>query len=56
MNSNETLRNLTTVHAQMLSGILKNISETFPTKNFDMFYMENPLELAIQQWESQVRH
>jgi acyloxyacyl hydrolase len=42
MNTNATLRDLTTQHAQLLSSILKNISTTAVYKNFDVFYLDNP--------------
>lgn len=43
MSTNETLRALTTQYAQMLSGLVKNISESLTFKNFDMDYIDFPL-------------
>lgn len=38
-----TLSKLTTEYAMMLSGIVKNISETFKFNNFDMAYIDLPV-------------
>ena len=51
MNSNETLRNLTSAHARLLSSVLKNITETNTFKNFDVHYFDNPIMAAVKEWE-----
>mgnify|MGYP001794347493 CR=1 FL=1 len=53
MNTNETVRNLTSERASQLSEVLKNIAETRVAsyKNFDVFFFDCPLNPVLQ-----VRH
>ncbi len=44
MTSNATLSRLTTDYASMLSGIVKNISQTYKFNNFDTAYIDLPTE------------
>eukprot|EP00047_Mylnosiga_fluctuans_P002903 m.226476 g.226476 ORF g.226476 m.226476 type:complete len:702 (+) comp11429_c0_seq1:244-2349(+) len=53
MNSNATLRNITTERAQNLSSVLNKLSQTEKFANFDLYYTENPLGPAIEQWVAQ---
>ncbi len=46
----ETLRDFTTNYALMLSGIVKNITQTQKFKNFDMGYTDFPIINAINKW------
>lgn len=39
-----TVRQMTTDYAMMLSDIVKNVTITKKYKNFDMFYVDFPLE------------
>lgn len=48
MNSNETVRNKTSERAAQLSAVLKNVAETTKYKNFDVHYLDCPLEQAIR--------
>ncbi|EDQ91273.1 uncharacterized protein MONBRDRAFT_34989 [Monosiga brevicollis MX1] len=50
MNSNETLRALTTDHANLLSSVLENITKTQTFSNFDLHYFPNPLTEAIKEF------
>ncbi|KAL4234024.1 hypothetical protein ACF0H5_005678 [Mactra antiquata] len=53
MNTNETLRNLTTKRAMELSAALQEVvNTTGPYKNFKVYYNENPINKVIQQWEA----
>eukprot|EP00043_Microstomoeca_roanoka_P000402 m.27633 g.27633 ORF g.27633 m.27633 type:complete len:573 (-) comp10289_c1_seq1:105-1823(-) len=52
MNSNATLRNLTSEHAFLLSDVLKNITEDYTFNNFDTHYFPNPIGDAIKEWEA----
>ena len=38
-----TVRQLTTAYAQVLSGVIQNVTETHTYKNFDMLYTELPI-------------
>ena len=38
-----TERQMTTDYAQVLSNIIKNVTETHSYKHFDMFYTELPI-------------
>ncbi len=53
MNSNATLRDLTTQHAVLLSSVLQNITLTYKFKNFDVNYLPNPLQQVINEWVAQ---
>ena len=50
MNTNETVRNLTSERAFQLSAVLKNIGETRASAydNFDLFYFDSPLHQIIE--------
>ena len=50
MTSNETVRTLTERYAEMLSGLVKNVTETHKFKNFDMAYIDFPLVSMINKW------
>ena len=50
MTTNETLRDMTTNYAQMLSGLVKNVTLTQKFKNFDMAYTDFPIVTAINKW------
>ncbi|XP_060079937.1 acyloxyacyl hydrolase-like [Ylistrum balloti] len=49
MNTNETIRNMTTERAMQLSNVLKEVAQTQADKysNFKLAYMENPIFQAI---------
>nr|XP_006124124.1 acyloxyacyl hydrolase [Pelodiscus sinensis] len=50
MSSNETLRNLTSERALQLSNVLKEITTSETFANFDLFYMDFPLEKIADEW------
>lgn len=50
MTSNETVRSLTEKYAEMLSGLVENVTLTYKFKNFDMVYIDFPLEAMISKW------
>lgn len=50
LNSNETLRNLTSQRAANLSSVLQNIAATQTFKNFKVYYSPDPLAPALQIW------
>ncbi|XP_069112301.1 acyloxyacyl hydrolase-like isoform X1 [Argopecten irradians] len=62
LNTNETIRNMTTKRAMELSSVLKDVAKTEASKysNFKLDYMENPIfqaieefkKLGIQTWEA----
>jgi hypothetical protein len=47
MTTNATLRKYTTDYAEMLSGLVKNVSLTHKFKNFDMIYFDFPFDKGI---------
>ncbi|KAH3777124.1 hypothetical protein DPMN_178561 [Dreissena polymorpha] len=49
MNTNETLRDLTTQRANELSDVLVDISNN-TYKNFKLWYNTNPINTVIQEW------
>lgn len=53
MNSNETIRNLTTKRANQLSAVLKDIGnkQAKSFKNFNLYFADNPLFEVISKWE-----
>eukprot|EP00051_Salpingoeca_urceolata_P006995 m.92633 g.92633 ORF g.92633 m.92633 type:complete len:570 (+) comp15071_c0_seq6:2503-4212(+) len=51
MNSNATLRDVTTERAVELSAVLRNLTETLKPTNFDLHYFENPIGEALSRWE-----
>lgn len=52
MNTNETLRNLTTERANQLSAVLQDIAakDGGSYKNFKLYYNENPINKVINEW------
>jgi acyloxyacyl hydrolase len=52
LTTNATQRNLTVQYAHELSLIIKNISQSFKFKNFDMAYMDFPFDKVISRWEA----
>ncbi|XP_055891479.1 acyloxyacyl hydrolase-like isoform X1 [Biomphalaria glabrata] len=55
MNTNQTMRDLTTKRAQELSAVLSSISQTQKGRysNFDLYYLDNPINQAIKKWVAQ---
>lgn len=51
MNSNETIRNLTSERAAQLSAVLKNVAETMKYENLEVYYFDCPLEEVIRDWK-----
>uniref|UniRef100_H2ZEF6 Saposin B-type domain-containing protein n=1 Tax=Ciona savignyi TaxID=51511 RepID=H2ZEF6_CIOSA len=51
MNSNETLRNITSQRAQELSDQAKNIAETESFQNFTISYMDYSVRSFMDMWE-----
>lgn len=47
MTTNATLRKYTTDYAEMLSGLVKNVSLTHKYNNFDMHYFDFPFDSGI---------
>lgn len=50
LTTNATQRELTVKYAAELSLIIKNISQSFKFKNFDMAYMDFPFDEVIERW------
>jgi acyloxyacyl hydrolase len=50
MTTNDTVRFLTEQYAEMLSGLVKNVTETYTFKNFDMVYADFPFAKIIEKW------
>eukprot|EP00049_Salpingoeca_infusionum_P003096 m.63437 g.63437 ORF g.63437 m.63437 type:complete len:322 (-) comp11949_c0_seq2:272-1237(-) len=50
MNSNATIRNMTTDQANLLSDVLRNITLQNTYKNFDLHFFPNPILNAVKQW------
>lgn len=48
MNSNKTIRDLTSERAAQLSAVLKNVAETMKYENFDVYFFDCPLEEALR--------
>ncbi len=53
MTTNSSLRDRTTQYAMMLSGIVKNVSSTYKFKNFDMLYVDFPVDQVFKKWTDQ---
>ncbi|XP_052815063.1 acyloxyacyl hydrolase-like [Mya arenaria] len=55
MNTNQTLRDLTTQRANELSAVLEKIANTSAGnyKNFKLWYNENPINKVIDEWTAQ---
>ncbi|XP_059164454.1 acyloxyacyl hydrolase-like isoform X1 [Physella acuta] len=54
MNTNRTMRDLTTQRAEQLTAVLRNIATTYKTRypNFDLNFLDNPINEAITKWEA----
>ena len=50
MNTNDTIRALTERYAEMLSAIVRNVTVTQKFKNFDMAYVDFPLDHVFNKW------
>ena len=50
MNSNETLRTITSKHARRLNSILENLAEKQKFDKFDIHYVANPFKAVLDQW------
>jgi len=52
MNSNETVRNMTSAHAQLLNSVYGKIMNEHNYSSFDMFYVDtfSLLNKAVQDW------
>ncbi|KAJ6662060.1 hypothetical protein lerEdw1_012907 [Lerista edwardsae] len=51
MNSNSTLRDITSERAFQLSEVLRNIAESEKYVNFDVAYMDFPLKQIAETWQ-----
>ena len=49
LTTNDTVRSLTTEYATMLSQLVKNVTETYKFNNFDMAYIDFPLDLSTKR-------
>ena len=52
LNTNATVRNATTERAQALSGVLQDIAKTQKYRNFDLAFIPNFFEEAIEMWKA----
>ncbi|XP_021349961.1 acyloxyacyl hydrolase-like isoform X2 [Mizuhopecten yessoensis] len=54
MNTNETIRNMTTQRAEQLSNVLKEVAQTEAAKyhNFKLAYLENPVFKVFEHWRN----
>ena len=50
MNSNATLRAITSKHARKLNTILQNLAEKQKFDKFDIYYLENPFRAVLDKW------
>ena len=55
MNSNETMRNLTTERAEQLNIALKSAVTNNTFKNFNVMYVDPPIHEAIKNWKKMGR-
>nr|KAG5708000.1 hypothetical protein BaRGS_025138 [Batillaria attramentaria] len=55
MNTNETVRNMTTERANELSAVLQDVAKHNQSyyKHYKVYFMENPINKAISIWEGQ---
>lgn len=53
LTTNATVRNLTTLYAVQLSEVIKNVTQTYRFKNFDMHYLDFPFDEVIRRWVAQ---
>lgn len=51
LNTNATVRNATTKHAEALSGVLQDIASTHTYKNFDLAFIPNFFKESIKMWK-----
>ncbi|CAG2203667.1 AOAH [Mytilus edulis] len=51
MNSNETMRNLTTDRANELNSILQQLSTEYQPKNYKLYYIDNPINQVLNEYE-----
>ncbi len=52
LTSNEETRNLASARARELSNVLKEIAETRKYQNFEMIYMDLPMEKVLKSWKA----
>ena len=50
MNSNATLRAITSKRARQLNKVLRNIAEKEKFDKFDIHYLENPFKQVLDEW------
>ena len=50
MNSNATLRAITSKHAAKLNNILMSLAEKQKYDKFDVHYIDNPFKAVLEQW------
>ena len=50
MNSNKTLRAITSKHAGKLNNILRSLAEKQKFDKFDVHFVENPFQSVLDQW------
>ncbi|EFC43184.1 predicted protein [Naegleria gruberi] len=53
MNTNGTIRNITSAQAALLSTVYDKIIQKYSFKNFKMYYHEFPLKEVVQMWVKQ---
>lgn len=51
MNSNDTMRNLTTERANELNSILQQLSTEYQSKNYKLYYVDNPINQVLNEYE-----
>lgn len=56
MNSNETVRNLTTERAVELSGVLQDLTTSYKPANYKLYYSENPINQVLEEYEKAGGH
>ena len=50
MTTNATERAATERYAEMLSGLVRNVTQSYKFKNFDMAYVDFPLQNVFDRW------
>lgn len=50
LNSNETIRNLTSERAAQLTTVLQTVAETSRFENFDLYFFECPILEVLKEW------
>ncbi|KAK3596643.1 hypothetical protein CHS0354_006193 [Potamilus streckersoni] len=55
MNTNSTVREMTTLRAEELSAVLKDVADENKNtyKNFDLYYSDNPVYQVLDEWKKQ---